>query len=229
MTAACRALSNVVTLLRPPAPRGPARGRRDGIAIVEYAVMMACEDRPKSRRGVLAALVAAPLLLAATAAPAGAAEPRRRLEAVHQWQHDWARGAVFYEIFVRSFADSDGDGVGDLEGLIGRLDYLNDGNPTTSDDLEVDALWLMPVFPSPSYHGYDVVDYESINPDYGTNEDFVRLCDEAHRRGIRVILDFVINHSGSGHPWFVESASSPAASKRDWYVWRDSNPGWTQP
>jgi glycosidase len=178
---------------------------------------------------VLAALVSVPLMLAAIAVPAGAGEPRRRLEAVHQWQHDWARGAVFYEIFVRSFADSDGDGIGDLEGLIDRLDYLNDGNPTTEGDLGVDALWLMPVFPSPSYHGYDVTDYESINPDYGTVETFERLCREAERRGIRVILDFVVNHSGSGHPWFVESASSPTANRRDWYVWSDSDPGWTQP
>jgi glycosidase len=191
--------------------------------------MEAREARPKPVRTPRVALVAGLLLLAATAAPAGAAEPRRRLEAVRQWQHDWARGAVFYEIFVRSFADSDGDGVGDLQGLIDRLDYLNDGDPATSDDLGVDALWLMPIFASPSYHGYDVTDYESINPDYGSVAAFERLCEEAHRRGIRVIIDFVVNHSGSGHPWFEASASSPSAPMRDWYVWRDSNPGWTQP
>src|SRR6266481_3709893 len=102
----------------------------------------------------------------------------------------WANGAVFYEVFVRSFQDSNGDGKGDLKGLISRLDYLNDGNPATSTDLGVDALWLMPVFASPSYHGYDTTDYETINRDYGTNADFQRFLDEAHRRGIRVILDF---------------------------------------
>ena len=96
-----------------------------------------------------------------------------------------AEGAVFYEIFVRSFYDSDGDGKGDLNGRISRLDYLNDGNPATTTDLGVDAVWLMPVFRSPSYHGYDTADCETINPDYGSNADFERFLAEAHRRGIR--------------------------------------------
>ena len=138
---------------------------------------------------------------------------------------EWYRHAVFYEVFVRSFQDSNGDGKGDLPGLISRLDYLNDGDPATTTDLGVDALWLMPVFDSPSYHGYDVVDYERIEPDYGTVEDFERLCAEAHRRGMRVIVDFVLNHSSSQHPWFVESASSRTSPKRDWYVWSDDGPG----
>jgi glycosidase len=142
---------------------------------------------------------------------------------------EWYRHAVFYEIFVRSFQDSNGDGKGDLPGLISRLDYLNDGNPDTSTDLGVDALWLMPVFDSPSYHGYDVVDYERIHPDYGTLEDFERLCAEAHRRGMRVIVDLVLNHSSAQHPWFVESASSPTSAKRDWYQWSNTYPGWKQP
>jgi glycosidase len=142
---------------------------------------------------------------------------------------EWFRKAVFYEVFVRSFQDSNGDGKGDLRGLISRLDYLNDGDPSTTKDLGVDVLWLMPVFDSPSYHGYDVVDYERIEPDYGTLADFELLCAEAHRRGMRVILDFVINHSGVEHPWFVESASSRSSPKRDWYLWRDQDPGWKQP
>jgi len=146
-----------------------------------------------------------------------------------QWQNDWARGAVFYEVFVRSFRDSDGDGKGDLKGLIEKLDYLNDGDPATTTDLGVDALWLMPVFASPSYHGYDTIDYETINPDYGSNSDFARLLSEAHRRGIRIILDFVINHTGSDHPWFVDSASSASSAHRNWYVWSPTDPGWTQP
>lgn len=146
-----------------------------------------------------------------------------------QWHHDWANGAVFYEIFVRSFADSNGDGIGDLKGLISKLDYLNDGNPATTTDLGVDAIWLMPIMVSPSYHGYDTVDYEHVNPQYGTDEDFVRLCQEAHRRGIRVIIDYVMNHSGSDHPWFVESASSPSSPKRDWYIWSATDRGWKQP
>lgn len=141
----------------------------------------------------------------------------------------WATGAVFYEVFVRSFQDSDGDGKGDLAGLISRLDYLNDGNPATDGDLGVDALWLMPVFASPSYHGYDTTDYDAINPDYGTSADFDRLIREAHRRGIRIIVDLVVNHTSARHPWFVESASSPNSPRRDWYVWSADDPGWAQP
>jgi alpha-amylase len=141
----------------------------------------------------------------------------------------WADGAVFYEVFVRSFQDARGDGTGDLEGLISRLDYLNDGNPATDTDLGVDALWLMPVFASPSYHGYDTIDYETIQPDYGTNADFARLVTEAHRRGIRIIVDLVVNHTSAKHPWFVESASSPSSARRDWYVWSLIDPAWPQP
>jgi len=145
------------------------------------------------------------------------------------WQLDWADGAVFYEIFVRSFADSDGDGIGDLAGLTARLDYLNDGDPATDDDLGVEGIWLMPIFVSPSYHGYDTVDYSDVNPDYGDLEDLRRLLEEAHRRGIRVIVDLMVNHTGVDHPWFRESAASPDNPRRDWYVWRPDDPGWTQP
>ncbi|HEY0557210.1 MAG TPA: alpha-amylase family glycosyl hydrolase [Thermoanaerobaculia bacterium] len=159
------------------------------------------------------------LALAASNAPAEA-RPATAPAAV-QWQHDWARGAVFYEVFVRSFADSDGDGVGDLRGLTAKLDYLK--------DLGVDALWLMPVFESPSYHGYDTIDYEKIQPAYGTGEDFDRFLAEAHKRGIKVILDFVMNHTSSKNPWFIDSASSFSAPHRDWYVWRTDDPGWKQP
>ena len=162
----------------------------------------------------------------AAGSAAGAAPP---IGADAQWRHEWSRGAVFYEVFVRSFVDSDGDGVGDLPGLISRLDYLNDGNPRTTTDLGVDAIWLMPVFASPSYHGYDVTDYEHINPAYGTDADFQRLLTEAHRRGMRVIVDLVLNHTSDQHPWFRESASSPSSPRRNWYVWRADDPGWTQP
>ena len=141
----------------------------------------------------------------------------------------WWNGAVFYEVFVRSFQDANGDGKGDLPGLASRLDYLNDGDPATDTDLGVDALWLMPVFDSPSYHGYDVTDFERVNPDYGTNADLERLLAEAHRRGMKVIVDLVLNHTSSQHPWFIESASSPTSERRDWYVWRPDDPGWGQP
>ncbi len=173
----------------------------------------------------LAAALLAALALACSAGRAGSQEP----PAVRQWRHDWARDAVFYEIFVRSFADADGDGVGDLEGLSQRLDYLNDGDPATDGDLGVTGIWLMPIFESPSYHGYDTVDYRRIDREYGTRQDFARFIRRAHARGIRVIVDFMINHTGVDHPWFIESASGPASPRRDWYVWRAENPGWRQP
>ncbi|MCI0479529.1 alpha-amylase, partial [Candidatus Uhrbacteria bacterium] len=140
----------------------------------------------------------------------------------------WWRDAVVYEVFVRSFQDSDGDGKGDLAGLIDRLDYLNDGDPATSDDLGVTALWLMPIMESPSYHGYDVTDYLKVDAEYGTGDDFARLIDEAHRRGMRVILDLVLNHTSTLNPWFFTSLSR-SSSTRDWYVWSDVDPGYAGP
>jgi glycosidase len=141
----------------------------------------------------------------------------------------WWRDRVGYEVFVRSFADSNGDGIGDLAGLTARLDALNDGDPTTTSDLGVTLLWLMPVFPTPSYHGYDVTDYRAINPQYGTLSDFDAFLAAAHRRGVKVILDMVLNHSSSQHPWFQDSRSGPTAAKRAWYSWRADDPGWLQP
>ncbi|PKO02204.1 MAG: alpha-amylase [Chloroflexi bacterium HGW-Chloroflexi-5] len=140
----------------------------------------------------------------------------------------WWEHAVFYEIFVRSFNDSNGDGIGDFAGLTSKLDYLNDGDPSTDTDLGITAIWLMPIFPSPSYHGYDVTDYYSINPDYGTMEDFNLFLNEAHKRGIHVILDFVINHTSVEHPWFVNSLDINN-EYRDWYIWSESNPGYKGP
>lgn len=141
----------------------------------------------------------------------------------------WWHGAVFYEVFVRSFQDSNGDGVGDLRGLTSRLDYLNDGDPTTETDLGVTALWLMPIFESPSYHGYDVVDYLKVDPEYGTEEDLKALLDACHQRGIRVIVDFMLNHTSVEHPWFVEASAGTDATHRGWYLFRPDDPGWTQP
>lgn len=144
----------------------------------------------------------------------------------------WARGGVCYEIFVRSFFDSDGDGVGDLRGLIQKLDYINDGDPATQRDLGANCIWLMPIAQSPSYHGYDVTNYYAVNRDYGTNEDFKLLMTEAHRRGIRVLVDLVLNHSSSEHPYFKSALLDSASPYRDWYVWsRTGGPvkGWEAP
>ncbi|MGB8984891.1 MAG: alpha-amylase family glycosyl hydrolase [Anaerolineales bacterium] len=139
--------------------------------------------------------------------------------------YPWWNDTVFYEIFVRSFYDSDGDGIGDFNGITARLDYLNDGDPATTTDLGVTGLWLMPIHPSPSYHGYDVTDYYAVNPEYGTMEDFKHLLDEAHQRGIRITIDWVLNHTSSRHPWF-EQAQDPHSPYRDWYRWtKEAQPG----
>ncbi len=129
----------------------------------------------------------------------------------------WWRDGVIYQIYPRSFADSDGDGLGDLPGIISHLDYLA--------DLGVDALWLSPIYPSPDKDfGYDVSDYCDIDPRFGSLADFDRLVAEAHRRGIRVILDMVMNHSSDQHAWFKESRSSRGNPKRNWYIWKDPAP-----
>lgn len=114
---------------------------------------------------------------------------------------------TYYEVFVYSFCDSDGDGIGDLQGLISRLDYINDGDDSTDTDLGCNGIWLMPVNPSPTYHKYDVMDYYDIDEQYGTLEDFKQLLDECDKRGIKVIMDLVLNHSSSRNPWFQEACS----------------------
>lgn len=137
----------------------------------------------------------------------------------------WWKTAVFYEIFVRSFYDSDGDGIGDFNGIIEKLDYLNDGDPETHDDLGITAIWLMPINPSPSYHGYDVRNYYNVNPEYGSMKDFKRLLEEAHKRGIRIIIDLVLNHTSRSHPFFVNASADENNEYHDWYVWSAENGG----
>jgi alpha-amylase len=145
---------------------------------------------------------------------------------------EWRRSGVCYEVFVRSFYDSDGDGVGDLRGLVSRLDYINDGDPTTTGDLGATCIWLMPIAQSPSYHGYDVTNYYEINRDYGTNDDFRLLMTEARRRGIHVIVDLVLNHLSSEHPLFRSAVLDAASPYRDWFIWSPTprpSPGWEAP
>ncbi len=141
----------------------------------------------------------------------------------------WWQRAIIYEVYPRSFQDSNGDGVGDIRGILKRLDYLV--------ELGVDAIWVTPIYPSPmADFGYDVADYCAIDPLFGTMHDFERLLAETHRRGLKLILDFVPNHTSDQHPWFLESRSSRDNPKRDWYLWRDQpnnwlsnfgGPGWT--
>jgi alpha-amylase len=149
-------------------------------------------------RRLKAALAGAAIALLA-AAPAGAATAQRA-----------ARSGVYYEIFVRSFADSNGDGIGDLDGITARLPYLK--------WLGVSGLWLTPIFPSPSYHGYDVTNFFAVNPQFGTMADFHRLLRKAHALGIKVLIDMVLNHTSSRNPWF-EQALAPKSPYHDWYTW----------
>jgi alpha-glucosidase len=138
----------------------------------------------------------------------------------------WKRGAI-YQIAVSSFADSDGDGRGDLRGILERLDYLNDG---TDASLGVDAIWLTPINSSPMRDfGYDVSDYRSVDPRFGTMRDLEDLLTACHERGMRVMMDLVLNHTSDEHPWFVESRSSRDNTRRDWYVWRDGRSPWSPP
>ncbi len=130
----------------------------------------------------------------------------------------WWQSSVFYQIYPRSFADGNGDGIGDFGGMIDRLDYLR--------DLGIGAIWLSPHFPSPNVDcGYDISDYTGVAPEYGTLDDFRRFLDGAHARGMRVVLDLVLNHTSDEHPWFKESRSSRDNPRHDWYVWHDPAPG----
>ena len=129
----------------------------------------------------------------------------------------WQRG-IIYQIYPRSFMDSDGDGVGDLRGIRSKLDYLQ--------WLGVDAIWISPIFPSPmADFGYDISNYTDIDPLFGTLDDFDALLADAHQRDLKLLLDYVPNHTSDRHPWFIEAHSSRESAKRDWYIWRDPAPG----
>ena len=156
-----------------------------------------------------------PLLLALFCSVFAGAQTK----AVDAEGHPWWQHAVFYEIYPRSFADSDNDGVGDLNGITSKMNYLH--------DLGVDAIWITPCYPSPQVDfGYDVSDYENIDPMYGTLADFDRMVAEGEKHHVRIIMDFVPNHTSDQHRWFLDSKSSPTAAHRDWYIWRDGkSPG----
>ncbi len=145
---------------------------------------------------------------------AGVTDGSRQLTRSQQNLLNWWKNAVVYEIYPRSFQDTNADGIGDLNGITERLDYLK--------KLGIDAIWISPMYPSPQVDfGYDISDYEAIDPQYGTMADFDRLIAEANKRHIRIMLDMVMNHSSDKHPWFLESRSSRNNPKRDWYVWKD--------
>ncbi|MEM8544291.1 MAG: alpha-glucosidase [Cyanobacteria bacterium P01_H01_bin.119] len=134
----------------------------------------------------------------------------------------WWDGGVIYQIYPFTFADGNGDGTGDLQGIISRLDYLNDGNPESQTSLGVDAIWLSPINQSPMVdNGYDISDYRDICPMFGSMADFEELLRAAHDRGIKVVLDLVVNHTSNQHPWFIESCASRGNPKADWYLWQE--------
>lgn len=137
---------------------------------------------------------------------------------------NWWEMGVIYQIYPFTYADANQDGTGDLRGIIQRLDYLNDGNLDSNNTLGIDAIWLSPVHPSPMVdNGYDVCDYRDICPIFGRLEDFDELLEKAHQRGIKIILDLVVNHTSEQHPWFIESASSKDNPKADWYLWHTAS------
>ncbi len=187
------------------------------ILLLIAAILSSCAPiKPAANNTLFPTLTALPT---ATPEPAPIPSPSQTntsVPAVRPWWKD----AVFYEIFVRSFYDSNGDGIGDFNGITQKLDYLK--------SLGITALWLMPIYPSPSYHGYDVTDYFSVNPQYGTMGDFKNLLSQAHLRGIHIILDMVLNHTSDQNPWFINSNNN-VAPYRDWYIWSDPNPGYLGP
>lgn len=186
---------------------------RNGGAVALALAVAACQPAPSTAPS---GAPGSPGASAVGAAPACATTTGPTLE-------PW-RDRVFYEVFVRSFSDADGDGIGDLAGLTAKLDALNDGDPGTIDDLGITGIWLMPVAEAASYHGYDVVDYTAVEHDYGDLSTMRAFVQAAHERGILVIVDFVINHTSSEHPWFQDALAG--GEHRDWYIWSESDFGW---
>ncbi|MCG1737402.1 alpha-glucosidase [Staphylococcus epidermidis] len=137
-------------------------------------------------------------------------------------KRNWWKEGVAYQVYPRSFNDSNGDGIGDLPGLIEKLDYL--------ENLGIDVIWLSPMYPSPNDdNGYDISDYKGIMSEFGTMDDFDQLLSSIHQRGMKLILDLVVNHTSDEHPWFIESKSSKASAKRNWYIWADPKPDGSEP
>jgi alpha-glucosidase len=190
--------------------------------------MIARRSHPALHIGWMASSILAILAVSTLGNPVWAQSQQPAPAATHaksatqQMDGPWWKHAVLYEIYPRSFQDSNGDGIGDLNGITQRLDYLQ--------SLGVDSLWLSPIYPSPQVDfGYDISDYENIDPQYGTLADFDRLVAEAKKRNISIIMDMVMNHTSDLHKWFIESKSSKKNPKRDWYVWRDGKAGGTPP
>lgn len=190
------------------------------IALVLLGLLVACGSSPLAPTATpvlppLTATAAPSTLTALSPAATRAAAPTRSPTSTKPpiVTPEWFNDVALYEIFPRSFEDSSGDGVGDLKGITAKLDYLK--------DLGVGAIWLTPIFASPSYHGYDTTDYYAINPDFGTEQDLIDLVNAAHARDIKVILDFVAGHTSDEHPFFKDAYNNPQSRYSDWYRWLD--------
>ncbi|HJP59272.1 MAG TPA: alpha-amylase family glycosyl hydrolase, partial [Gemmatimonadaceae bacterium] len=172
-------------------------------------------------RGISAVVL---LCVATVFTACAAAKPTPLVIGLHGDPNVWWRNGVCYEVFVRSFYDSDGDGIGDLKGLTARLDYINDGKPNSTSSLGANCIWLMPIDRATSYHGYDVVDYYHVDPHYGTDDDFREMVRQAHLRGIHVIVDFVPNHASSEHPAFQTALRDPSSPSHGWFRFSQTKP-----
>ncbi|MHB8627144.1 MAG: alpha-amylase family glycosyl hydrolase [Aggregatilineales bacterium] len=179
---------------------------------------LATQASTQALQAATAILPQAPTALATV--PATSAPTQAATQAVQSAAHDtsWFSNAIMYSVFVRSFRDSNGDGIGDLQGVIDGLDYIQ--------SLGVNTIWLLPVFKSPSYHGYDVSDYNTVNSDYGTNDDLLRLIREVHKRHMHILLDYVVNHTSNQHPYFKDAYGNPNSQYAEFYHWL--NPEHTQ-
>ncbi len=208
------------TITPSPLPTTPSTSVPTGLstaASTESA--LATQASTQALQAATAILTQAPTALAtvpATSAPTQAAT-QASTQVVQSAAHDtsWFSNAIMYSVFVRSFRDSNGDGIGDLQGVIDGLDYIQ--------SLGVNTIWLLPVFKSPSYHGYDVSDYNTVNPDYGTNDDLLRLIREAHKRHMHILLDFVVNHTSNQHPYFKDAYGNPNSQYADFYHWQNAD------
>lgn len=191
----------------------PGTGLERNLAKARYGLMPGTEHPVGSGFRRSAFLLLFVLLVACASAPAPTPSPTPAAPPALAPIDTpaWLRDAVLYEIFVRSFYDSDGDGIGDLRGVIQQLDVLR--------DLGVTAIWLMPIQPSPSTHGYDITDYMAVNPDYGTEADLKALIQAVHERGMRIILDYVAGHTSDQHPFFRDALGNPTSRYSDWYLW----------
>lgn len=169
-----------------------------GLLLLAAALTAACSNANNNGNNAGGEASASPVATTEAVKPAAAS-----------YEVDEQPGTVYYEVFVRSFYDTNGDGIGDLNGVTAKLDYLK--------ELGVGGIWLMPINASPSYHGYDVTDYYAVNPDYGTLDDLKKLLEEAHKRDIKVIMDLVVNHTSKEHPWFKEALANPSSPYRSWY------------